>query len=328
MTPLPDSPHRSRATGRGIAAALLTAAALLLVSSCGSAQTDEPEPAAGSGDGTRTVQSANGPIEIPETPQRIVAVDYISPEILFDLDAPLVGALDLSSGADGEKYSTITAVGNDSGELNFEQLAGLDPDVIIGNEIENEAAYDQLAQIAPTVLFTDGGTDWKATVNTVAEIAGRTADVQSREQAYTTEVERLRGEFGDAITAAGAWAVAGTYDGASWYVYGSDTGPNTVLTDLGAPLAPVADEVKADPNTFTRTLEQLDALQSAQVILFDDLGPPVTSEGAAATLQADPLFSGLPAAQAGKVYPGTYNVVTYGQAESVLQQLEQILPQL
>ncbi|GAA1392764.1 hypothetical protein GCM10009613_38320 [Pseudonocardia kongjuensis] len=327
MTPLPDSPRRSRATGRGIAAAVLTSAALLLVSACGSAQTDEPaEPAAG--DGTRTVQSARGPVEIPETPQRIVAVDYISPEILFDLEAPLVGALDLSSGADGEKYSTITAVGNDSGELNFEQLAGLDPDVIIGNEIENEAAYDQLAQIAPTVLFSDGGTDWKATVNTVAEIAGKTADVQSREQAYQTEVERLRGEFGDAIGASGAWAVAGTYDGASWYVYGSDTGPNTVLTDLGATLAPVAEEVRADPNTFTRTLEQLDALQSAQVILFDDLGPPVTTEGAAATLQADPLFSGLPAAQAGKVYPGTYNVVTYGQAESVLQQLAQILPQL
>lgn len=325
MTPLPDSPRRSR-TGRGIAAGLLTAAALLLVSACGSAQPDAP--AAGSGDGTRTVQSAKGPIEIPETPQRIVAVDYISPEILFDLQAPLVGALDLSSGADGEKYTRITAVGNDSGELNFEQLAGLNPDVIIGNQTENEAAYDKLAQIAPTVLFADGGTDWKATVNTVAEIAGKTGDVQGREQAYQASVERLRGEFGDAITASGAWAVAGTYDGASWYVYGSDTGPNTVLTDLGAKLAPVAEEVKADPNTFTRTLEQLDALRSAQVILFDDLGPPVTTEGAADTLRRDPLFSGLPAAQAGKVFPGTYNVVTYGQAEKVVQQLEQILPRL
>lgn len=80
MSPLSRSSLR-----RGITAAALTGA-LVLLSSCGSSGSSaDAGPAQ-----TRTVTTAEGPVEVPVDPQRIVVLNYALAGYLYDIDEPVV----------------------------------------------------------------------------------------------------------------------------------------------------------------------------------------------------------------------------------------------
>ncbi|WP_156756939.1 ABC transporter substrate-binding protein [Actinokineospora pegani] len=305
--------------------AAITAAVLALTAACGSGDSSgSSDP--GSGE-KRTVQTPKGPVEVPAEPLRIVAIDFQIPYILLDLEAKLAGAIDLTAAKDGEPFRGLEIIGNDAGELNYEAIAKADPDLVIGGDYQ-EAEYDQLKDRYPTVLVPAVGDEpgWKPQVRAVAEAVNKTAKLNELEAEYQDRVTELKGEHGAKLTAS-KWATLGTYDGSGWYLYDKVGGPSTVLADLGIPFDEATTKV-ADGNVAQYSVEQLNQLSGAQVLLFDDLGPPVTAEGASAKLKADPLFTSLPAAQSAKVFDGQFNVIDYGDATRVLDRLDEILGQL
>ncbi|ODU06956.1 MAG: hypothetical protein ABS81_03065 [Pseudonocardia sp. SCN 72-86] len=310
---------------RRLAIVLAAAAVAATTAACGSSGSSGAAPTTtAAAPATRTVQSAEGPVEVPAQPKRIVSVDYVTPYILFDLKAPIVGALDLSNGANGEQFKTITPIGNDSGEINYEAIIGLNPDVILSIDGSSGVDVARLKAIAPTVSIpASTDTSWKGLVKQTAEIVGLSDALAAREQAYQAKVTEVKTQRAAQITSSGSWATAGTYDGDAWYLYGTGSGPSSVMADLGITFD-TATKAAGD-SLEQRSVEQLNTLSDAKVILFDDLGPPVTIEGAAAKMQANPLFAALPAAQAKRVYVGSYNVTTYGDAEKVLTSINDIL---
>ena len=312
-------------SARGSVAAL-AAAVLAMTAACGGG-TDSPEPqnsAAPGASTTRTVQSAKGPVEVPSDPQKIVAIDFQIPYILLDLEAKLAGAIDLTAAKDGAPFKELTIIGNDAGELNYEKIAELDPDLVIGADYQ-EAEYAQLKDRYPTVLVsaTGGEPGWKSQVRAVADAVNKSDKVEALEKAYQDKVTELKGKHSAKIPSA-KWATLGTYDGKGWYLYDSVGGPSTAMADLGIPFDEATTKV-ADGNVQQYSIEQLNQLNGADVLLFDDLGPPVTMEGAAATLKADPLFTSLTAAKGGKVFDGEFNIIDYGDAMRVLTTLDEVL---
>lgn len=117
---------------------------------------DEPTDAAS---GTVAFEHLAGTTEVPVDPQRIVTLsDQNALLPLLELGVePVASAGRLLEDGTGifrrvESYDTsdITFVG-DFLEPDLEAIAGAQPDLIVGYEF-NEEIYDQLSQIAPTVL--------------------------------------------------------------------------------------------------------------------------------------------------------------------------------
>ena len=132
-------------------AALMAATALLLsLTACGS---DEPEstatddPAGSGGAFPATVTTALGEVEIPEEPQRVVTLDFPSTDAALALGIVPVGIAKVSyvdgdiqewteaalDGAEPEMFDVEV-------ETPVEQIAALDPDLILGAGSYNAGA--------------------------------------------------------------------------------------------------------------------------------------------------------------------------------------------
>ncbi|GLZ40762.1 iron siderophore-binding protein [Actinokineospora sp. NBRC 105648] len=275
----------------------------------------------------RTVQTPKGPVEVPGDPKKIVAIDFQIPYILLDLKANLAGAIDLTGAKDGAPFKQLTIIGTETGELNYDKIAELDPDLILAGDYQ-EADYEKLKDRYPTVLIPAVGDipGWKPQVKAVAEAVGKAGEVDGLEKAYQAKVTELKDKHKDKL-AGKKWATLGTYDGSGWYLYDKVSGPSTALADLGATFDEATTKV-ADGNVAQYSIEQLNTLNGADVLLFDDLGPPVTAPGAAEKLKANPLYTSITAVKAGKVYDGEYNILDYGDAMRVLTKLDEVLGKL
>ncbi|UII55860.1 iron-siderophore ABC transporter substrate-binding protein [Cytobacillus spongiae] len=112
-----------------------------------------------------TVEHAMGTTEIEGTPERVVILTNEGTEALLALGVKPVGAV--MSWEGDPWYEHISAdmegveVVGDEIEVNVEKIAELKPDLIIGNKIRQEALYDQLKGIAPTIFAEDLAGDWK-----------------------------------------------------------------------------------------------------------------------------------------------------------------------
>lgn len=110
----------------------------------------------GEGD-TETIEHSLGNTTIESTPQRVVALEWTYAEALLALGIQPVGVAD----KDGyERWVKAEPALNDSvadvgtrQEPSLEQIAGLEPDLIIGVEFRHEQIHDRLSEIAPTLVF-------------------------------------------------------------------------------------------------------------------------------------------------------------------------------
>lgn len=123
--------------------------------------TAEPEAT-----GPVTVEHARGVTEVPADAKLIVVLDSDKLDSLcaLGLQDRIVGT---ATGTDGAAPSYLgpTIAGLPSvgpfATPNLEQIAGLEPDLIIGTNFRQEKFYDQLAATAPTVFTANVGKTWK-----------------------------------------------------------------------------------------------------------------------------------------------------------------------
>jgi iron complex transport system substrate-binding protein len=106
-----------------------------------------------------------GTVEVVKNPERVVALDFASLEMLDLLGVEVVGVPKASMPDHLAKYandSNVTDLGNLK-EINFETLNELQPDVIFMSG-RMQSSYDEIAKIAPTVYTT---IDYKNYLNSV-----------------------------------------------------------------------------------------------------------------------------------------------------------------
>ncbi|MCD1258403.1 iron-siderophore ABC transporter substrate-binding protein [Paenibacillus athensensis] len=153
----------------------LLLAVLLLVSACSSAPEASPSAtaaptteasAAPAADKPRVIEHAMGTTEITGTPKRVVVLTNDGSDTTIALGIKPVGAVRhwvgnpdwydfLKADMDG-----VVMVGEET-QPNLEEIAKLQPDLILGSKIRHEKIYEQLKAIAPTVMTETVGTTWK-----------------------------------------------------------------------------------------------------------------------------------------------------------------------
>ena len=156
---------------------------LLLLGGCGGG--------AGSGGGgegsggARTIKHKYGRTEVSGVPERVVTVGFTDQDYVLALGVVPVAVREWF----GEKpYATWSWAQDELGdaepevlpstELNFEQIAGLEPDLIVGvSSGMTDQEYGTLSEIAPTLPqsgeFVDFGVPWQDQTRAIGRALGR-----------------------------------------------------------------------------------------------------------------------------------------------------------
>lgn len=255
---------------------------------------------------TKTVTDMKGEVEIPANPERIVDVSGSADELII-LDMPFVGSANTSM-FDGvtvpeylQEYFTdnaVEVVGNYSGtmDLNIEKIAELKPDLIIMN-IRHEKVYEQLKQIAPTVMISDdiNYVDWRGRFEQLAEWFGKEDIVTEWLKEFDDKAAELSAQVTEKVgNDTFAVVEANSVHFGSYYVYRTAGPGDLIFNELKlAPSAGVPEDVWGE----VVDAEYLAKIDADHIFFFSD-------EGTVGDTKDSPVWQNLKAVQNENVYLG------------------------
>ncbi|MER5772121.1 iron-siderophore ABC transporter substrate-binding protein [Streptomyces sp. NPDC001985] len=151
-----------------------------------------------------SIEHAHGTTRISEKPRRVVAVSWMNQDVVAALGTVPVG-VDKQWGGDKDGHTPwfrtqVEKLGGelpetlnygDSGEIDFEQILSLDPDLIVGLYSGiSDVDYKRLTEIAPTIPYRkrpfDGGS-WQDMTRTIGKALGETGKAEE----LVTETESV-----------------------------------------------------------------------------------------------------------------------------------------
>jgi len=320
MTPL-------RRRGAALAVALLSAT--LVLTACGS------DDAGDTADETRTVTVDNGTIEIPADPQRVATIGNTTLPFI-DLGGKPIGVtaesdsdVELLPADQQATYASATILAASADEVDLEELAGLDPDLILVQvpDAEFEQIETQLEAIAPTVFF-GLDTEWKTLADGLAEAANTTDALSEQKAEFEERRVAIQETYGDIIDNTSFVDVI-RWDSSDPGTFAiADIGCSEIARDdvgLDLPKAAEGD----DPLAWTSLpFEQLSSLAKYDVITY-----PVDAQGRPtqpfAPVVETNTWKALPAVNSGHALgvfcPGNNS---YGQVNRYLDSLDSALATL
>ncbi len=328
-----------------VSAGVLLAGAVLLLSACSSSA----DPAAGPASATessapaedRVVQTEQGAVTVPADPQRVVVLNYALAGYLYDLDVPVVAITsedfdyepalsELWGDAPREDGTEFVTWGMDGFDL--EAVLELEPDLILagGLGLPNGLAaksYEQLSQIAPTVIVSKELATWQEQFSFIADdVLGRADDYRARVADYQARVAEVRSAI--TVPASPATVLTFTADGRPFVLF-DESGLPTALAELGFDTAPLVAEHGLEPYTAGGDMAELSTEQAGQIladvpVLFITGFNSDTID--VATLAQQPLWANLAAFANGHAYDLPYWSVRgdYDEALAVLDIIEQL----
>lgn len=295
------------------------------------------------GTGTRTVATALGPVEIPEEPERMV-VDWVTFDNLAVLGHDLSTVADvfeLSFFLENPAFSPSRAeLARDLGltgavgatyELNVEALAALEPDVVLlaEDQAPEQDVLDTLTEVAPVVVYDlpDGAksfAQWQAGLESLAEVLGGDAPAAAADAiaSFDARVEQVRQTHADLVDSVEISIGNILEDQIRLSMEGRNIGTEVAAAiGLARPVAQL--ELPIDEyHTVLVSPERL-PLIDADIIFLEQRVEDL------ADLEANPLYQGLPAVQAGAVHfvPNYWEFGGAGAAQLVLDDIEAALEQ-
>ena len=304
-------------------------AALVSVTSCSS---DESGASSDNDDvATHTVKHLEGSTQVPDDPERVVTLWASTLSATVALGEQPVGYAFNDEPAPGvdvpEDYDldSLDHLG-DSQELDLERIAAAEPDLILATEVQADY-YDQLSDIAPTVILEWGGTSvWKQHLRDVAEVLQREDEADKVESDYRAHVD----EVADAIGGPSATEVSIVRfhaDELRLEVRNSFAGQ--VVADVGLARPEVQDVEEEESGYLAVSLEQLpdadgDALFAFTIADSDDPQEDDLLESA----RDNPLWKQLDAVRKDRVHEVDYMTwisSNYFAAHAILDDLESAL---
>jgi iron complex transport system substrate-binding protein len=356
MHPMQTQTDLAPGTGRRRPArrAAVLALGLVALASCGSddddagaasATTVNPTPAAADAtssaapDGDAafpvTIEHHYGEATIPEPPERVVTVGFADQDALLALGVVPVGIRDWygeqpfatwpwATDALGGAEPTVLA----STELNFEQIRGLDPDLIVGiSSGMTEDEYETLSAIAPTLAQSDEyiayGVPWQEATRVIGEATGR-AD---QAEALITGVEQQIEDVAEAhpewsgLEAAIGYVLSETEIGA----YASSDARARLMEGLGFVTPSEFDELAGGLFYSSFSYEEIGRLDR-DVLVWISADPAINQQ-----IQDSPLRQQLAATAEGReVFMGQLQAgaFSFSSVLSLPYLLETFVPQL
>lgn len=330
-------------------AAAVVASLSLLVAGCGAAAGGTPEspgqPAAAgpTGGATRAFEADNGTITIPAKPQRIVATGYAVP-VLLESQAPLVGISAWSRGENlmspevkAEYDATPRVAGNLAAETNYEAIATAKPDLIVisvPRPVVAEIDVKRLESIAPVVVIAPTKPDaWKTLSARQLDAAGRQQDLAASKAAYEKRAGELKKKYAKALSGMTFGHVGGYGEIARGQFHREFAGSwgTNIAGDIGVVYDGTVKEAKGNASDSSEylSLEELPRSLGTQKAITYTADPDGTAPAPVRSVLDHPLWAGLPAVKAGKVFPVKHTAAaSYGAAMRTLDGLDQALAPL
>ena len=257
---------------------------------------------------TVTVTDVRGEVEIPAEPQRIVDLSGNS-DILSILGYKVIGTAN-SDAYDYTKFPSYLEETLKGAEIlgysmqdtmDVEAVMNLNPDLIVISTVQ-EKMYDQLSEIAPTVMIQLEALNWKEDVKAFAKVFNKEDAANKWLADYEAKAkeagEKIKSEYGEDTTYLSFLASGGqffVFDGAGFgSVLYEDMGlkkPEGIpeQSDISLPVVTYEGlaSIKADYIFAIATAEDLAQLQSNAI--WNSL--PAVKEGKVVILDSSPYFN-------------------------------------
>ncbi|OLN22574.1 iron siderophore-binding protein [Domibacillus antri] len=278
----------------------IPAVLMLFLAACGNKEESSSTAAEPETD-TYTVEHAMGTTEITGTPEKVVILTNEGTEALLALGVKPVGAVQSWTG--DPWYDHIAAdiegvevVGMED-PVNVEAVAKLQPDLIIGNKMRQEAIYEQLSAIAPTVFSETLKGNWKENFELYAKALNKEEEGKQVLAEYDSRIEDMKTTFGDKLSQEVSMV---RFMAGDTRIYHKDSFSGVILEQLG--FARPAEQDKPDFAETNATKERIPAMDGDVIFYFTY----DTGDGEALKAEEewvnDPLFQNLKAAKAGNVH--------------------------
>lgn len=297
----------------------------------------EPEQAAPATDGAFpvTIEHVFGSTTVPAAPTRIVTLGVTDADAVLALGSSPVGltgyAFYAEAGGLGPWARPLvqgTPVLLNATEPDIEQIAGLQPDLILGISAGFEQPlYDRLSAIAPTVARPPGTVAYAVPrdvqTRTIAQAMGKQDEAEGL-------IEDAGAAYAEAVAANPAFAgktgtVVLPYDG-KYGAYTPDDSRGQVMAELGFTLPPAVTALDTGESFFIEVApEQTGILDGDVLVMLAD------QPAARTAVDGDPVLRQVPVVAGGRmVIPDvdTRGAMTYNSVLSVPFALDNLVPQL
>jgi iron complex transport system substrate-binding protein len=292
--------HSLRARRRRLLLTGTAAGLALTLTACGSGSASDAsaDAAASPPAEDTTVSTAFGDVTVPAKPQRVVTLSESALDVALAVDVTPVGTT-ASRGGDaapaylGEEATAIPVVATVR-EPNLEAILEAEPDVILAAAGLEQAQYDSLAAIAPTVVPEEAERgDWAAPLHTYAQALGADAELTEELDSITERASAVSDAGGlQGSAAVVRWAANGPV------LMNAANMPGSLLTAAGATPLQAAVDLGERPHSDPLSLENLAQVDAARLFLA-----AFGTDGAAAleAARSQPAFAQLEAVRADAV---------------------------
>lgn len=245
-----------------------------------------------------TVTDVRGEVEIPANPERIVDLSGNS-DILSILGYKVVGTAN-SDAYDYTKFPTYLEETLKGAEIlgysmqdtmDVEAVMNLNPDLIVISTVQ-EKMYDQLSEIAPTVMIQLEALNWKDDVKAFAKVFNK-EDVANK---WLADYEEKAKEAGDKIKA--EYGENTTYlsflaSGGQFFIFDGAGFGSVLYEDMGL-AKPEGMPEQSDISLPVVTYEGLASIKSDYIFL-------ISTPEDLKQLESNAIWNSLPAVKEGKV---------------------------
>lgn len=286
---------------KGFVKTLLVAGmSMVMLAGCGSntGSNEAPVTENTTTENTITVTDVRGEVEIPAEPKRIVDLSGNS-DILSLIGYKVIG----TANSDAYDYTKFPAYLEETLQgaeilgysmqdtMDIEAVMNLNPDLIIISTVQ-EKMYDQLSEIAPTVMIQLEALNWKDDVKAFAEVFNKEEEANK----WLADYELKAKEAGDAIKA--EYGEDTTYlsflaSGGQFFVFDGAGFGNVLYEDMGL-AKPEGMPEQTDISLPVVTYEGLAAIQADYIFL-------IATDEDLAELEKNAIWNSLPAVKEGHV---------------------------
>ncbi|KIL48689.1 ABC transporter substrate-binding protein [Jeotgalibacillus campisalis] len=278
----------------------------LIAAGCSSSDSEQSNDSSdGSGDTetkeTYTVEHAMGEATIEGTPEKVVILTNEGTEALLSMGVTPAGAVQSWTGDPwyehiSEDMADVEVVGTES-EVNVEAIAALEPDLIIGTKLRQEAVYEQLEAIAPTVMSETLKGDWQENFELYAQALNKQEEGSQVMDEFNQRIEELSGELGEHLEKEISMV---RFMAGDTRIYHKDSFSGIILNQLGFARPEEQDIDDFSENGVTK--ERVGAMEGDVLFYFtyesgDGEGVKVEEDWL-----NDPLFQNLEVVQEGNIH--------------------------
>ena len=247
---------------------------------------------------TVTVTDVRGEVEIPAEPQRIVDLSGNS-DILSILGYKVIGTAN-SDAYDYTKFPSYLEETLKGAEIlgysmqdtmDVEAVMNLNPDLIVISTVQ-EKMYDQLSEIAPTVMIQLEALNWKDDVKAFAKVFDKEEAanewIANYEAKAKAEGDKIKAEYGDDTTYLSFLASGGQF-----FIFDGAGFGDVLYNDMGL-AKPAGMPEQSDISLPVVTYEGLASIKTDYIFL-------IATDEDLAQLESNAIWNSLPAVKEGKV---------------------------